>query len=101
MGQAQAVEGEGTGALGGAAVGGLGEDARDPAADRVEGVRRLRHLVAEVLDKGAGAVVEDGDQQLLLAAKVAVERLVGEARLLHDLADPGVDALGAPHHGVV
>src|SRR2546423_759554 len=43
------------------------------------------------------SVLEQGQQQLVLAPEVAVEGLVGEPRLLDDLAHPGVDAGRAAH----
>src|SRR5438094_3088759 len=64
----------------------LGEDAFDPPAHLPEPGRLLCHLVLEVADELAQAVVQDGQQQLVLAAEMTVEGLVGQAGLGHDLA---------------
>ena len=60
--------------------------ARDP---RRAGRRPGPSACVEGGDQPARPSVEHGDEQLVLAAEVPVERLVREARLLHDVAAPG------------
>ena len=70
-------------------VDGLRHHPLDPTPDlalaRVVG----GHEVLEVAEQRSPAVVEDGEDEIVLAAEVAVERAVRQPRARHDVAHPG------------
>ena len=68
---------------------GLGQDAPDPAAHLAIGGRFLGHLVRQVALQAVTAVLENGGDQGILRAEVAIEGVVGEAGLGDDVGDPG------------
>ncbi len=51
----------------------------------------------EIVDELELTVGEDGDEERVLGREVAVEHLVREPRLAHDVAHLGVDVARAPH----
>ena len=67
------------------------------AAHLVGAARRPAMRVLEVVDQPLPAVVEHARRAARPCREVAVEGLVGQPRVAHDVADPGVDAAGAAH----
>src|SRR5690606_29914819 len=85
------------------AIDDLGEYATNPRLDLVRGSRRLSDLVREIAVQPFSAACQHRAQQLVLAAEVAIEGLIGRTRFGHDVRHAGHmgrRALSDPQGGI-
>src|SRR5262249_39634239 len=100
IGEARVVDREGPGVGGGGRVARLLHHAADPRLYARRARLGAGHAVLEIGQQLTPAVVEDRDEQLVLAPAVPVEGLVRGAPLAHDVGDAGVERAGTAHHCV-
>ena len=100
LGEPRPVHRERSGVRGRLGVAGLLEHPLDPGRDLAGTGLGAGHPPLEAGDQAALPVLEDGEQQLVLAPEVPVEGLVRQPRGLHDVAHPRVQRPGAAHHRV-